>query len=193
MREAYRPRVLHFSGAERRLILINDTDALWHDMLNLHLVGKHGEVLEQSSREVVLGPRSQASYELSDAFKATGVTAIDGYLVAELGEIRTARRIWDAAVQEVCGHNVTLLERVDGNQVQVLVQAECFIHELSILPELVAADHVTVSAQRVTLLPGESVNIVIDCSHREDAERVARAIEEITWSLNRLLNGVDLI
>jgi beta-mannosidase len=135
MREAYRPRVLHFSGVERKLILINDTDSPWHDMLNLHLVGKNGEVIEQSSREVVLGPRSQASHELSDVFKAAEVSAIDGYLVAELGEIRTARRIWDSAVQEVCGHNVTLLERVDGKQVQVLVQAECFIHELSILPE----------------------------------------------------------
>ena len=188
MREAYRPRVLHFSGVERKLILINDTDSPWHDMLNLHLVGKNGEVIEQSSREVVLGPRSQASHELSDVFKAAEVSAIDGYLVAELGEIRTARRIWDLAIQEVCGHNVTLLERVDGKQVQVLVQAECFIHELSILPELVAADHVTVSAQRITLLPGESINIVIECSNTEDAARVASEIEKITWSLNRLMN-----
>jgi len=72
--------------------------------------------------------------------------------------------------------------------VQVLVQAECFIHELSILPELVAEDHVTVSAQRITLLPGESSNIVIDCSSEEDAARVASEIESITWSLNRLMN-----
>jgi beta-mannosidase len=88
----------------------------------------------------------------------------------------------------VCGHNVTLTERVEGKQVQVLVQAECFIYELSILPELVAADRVTVSAERVTLLPGESINIVIDCSTTEDAELVAAKIEEITWSLNRLMN-----
>jgi beta-mannosidase len=187
MREAYRPRVLHFSGVERRLILINDTDAPWHDMLNLHLVGKLGEVLEQSSREVIIAPRSQASYVLSELLKSAEVTTIDGYLIAELGDIRTARRIWDAPVQEVCGHNVTLLERIEGKQVQVLVQAKCFIHELSILPELVAADHITVSVQRITLLPGESVNIVIDCSNSEDAVRVASAIEEITWSLNRLM------
>jgi beta-mannosidase len=188
MREAYRPRVLHFSGVERKPILINDTDSPWHDMLNLHLVGKNGEVLEHSSREVIIAPRSQTSYELSDVFRTAEVSAIDGYLVAELGDIRTARRIWDAAVQEVCGHNVTLLERVDGKRVQVLVQAECFIHELSILPELVAEDHVTVSAQRITLLPGESINIVIDCSSEEDAARVASEIESITWSLNRLMN-----
>jgi beta-mannosidase len=188
MREAYRPQVLHFSGVERKLILINDTDAPWHDMLNVHLVGKNGEVIEQSSREVVLAPRSQASYELGEVFKTADISAIDGYLVAELGEIRTARRIFDAAVQEVCGHNVALSERVEGKQVQVLVQAECFIHELSILPELVAAEHVTVSVERVNLLPGESINIVIDCSSNEDAQVVAAKIEEITWSLNRLMN-----
>ena len=187
MREAYRPQVLHFSGVMRKLILINDTDTPWHDMLNLHLVGKNGEVIEQSSREVVLAPRSQTSYELGELFKTVEVAAIDGYLVAELGEIRTARRIWDAPVQEVCAHNVALAERVEGKQVQVLVQAECFIHELSILPELVAADRATVSVERATLLPGESINIVIDCSSNEDAQLVAAKIEEITWSLNRLM------
>jgi beta-mannosidase len=157
-------------------------------MLNLHLVGKNGEVLEQSSREVIIAPRSQTSYELSDVFRTGEVSDIDGYLVAELGEIRTARRIWDAAVGEVCGHNVTLLERVDRKQVQVLVQAECFIQELSILPELVAEDLVSVSAQRITLLPGESINIVIDCSSEEDAQLISKSIDEIAWSLNRLMN-----
>jgi beta-mannosidase len=52
----------------------------------------------------------------------------------------------------------------------------------------VAADHVTVSAQRITLLPGESINLVIECSNTEDAALVARDIEKITWSLNRLMN-----
>ena len=188
MREAYRPQVLHFSGVERKLILINDSDAEWHDMLNLHLVGKKGEVIEQSSREVIVPPRSQSSYELGELFKTSDIHAIDGYLVAELGAIRTARRMWDAPVDEVCAHNVALLERVEGNRVQVLVEAKCFIHELSLLPELVALDRVTVSAERITLLPGESINIEIECSSAEDAKKVASQIEEITWSLNRLMN-----
>jgi beta-mannosidase len=188
MREAYRPQVLHFSGVERKLILINDSDAEWHDMLNLHLVGKKGEVIEQSSREVIVPPRSQSSYELGELFKTSDIHAIDGYLVAELGAIRTARRMWDAPVDEVCAHNVALLERVEGNRVTVLVEAQCFIHELSLLPELVALDRVTVSAERITLLPGESINIEIECSSAEDAKKVASQIEEITWSLNRLMN-----
>ena len=188
MREAYRPQVLHFSGKERKLILINDSDMQWRDMLNLHLVGKKGDVIEQSSREVIVAPRSQMSYELEELFNTPAIHAIDGYLVAELGAIRTARRIFDDAVHEVCAHNVGLLERVEGNRVQVLVEAQCFIHELSVLPELVALDRVEVSAERITLLPGESINITIDCSSAEDAQRVATSMEEITWSLNRLMN-----
>ena len=188
MREAYRPRVLHFSGKERKLILINDSDTEWHDMLNLHLVGKQGEVIEQSSREVIVAPRSQSSYVLGELFNTADIHAIDGYLVAELGAIRTSRRMWDAPVDAVCAHNVALLERVEGNRVQVLVEAKCFTHELSLLPELVALDRVTVSAERITLLPGESINIEIECSNAEDAKKVASQIEEITWSLNRLMN-----
>jgi beta-mannosidase len=187
MREAYRPQVLHFSGKERKLILINDSDTQWRDKLNLHLVGTKGEVIEQSSREVIVAPRSQMSYELGELFNTPAIHAIDGYLVAELGAISTARRIMDSAVDEVCAHNVSLLERVEGNRVTVLVEAQCFIHELSVLPELVALNRVEVSAERITLLPGESINITIDCSSAEDAQRVATSIEEITWSLNRLM------
>ena len=187
MREAYRPQVLHFSGKERKLILINDSDMQWHDMLNLHLVGMKGEVIEQSSREVIVAPRSQMSYELGELFNTPAIHDIDGYLVAELGAIRTARRIFDAAVHEICANNVALLERVEGNRVQVLVEAQCFIHELSVLPELVALNRVEVSAERITLLPGESINIEIECSTAEDAKKVASQIEEITWSLNRLM------
>jgi beta-mannosidase len=75
----------------------------------------------------------------------------------------------------------------------VHVTANSFIHELSLLPELVALDRVEVTQERVTLLPGEDIDLVIDCSNPEDAAQAASAIEEITWSLNRLLNGVDLI
>ncbi|CAN2187844.1 LacZ Beta-galactosidase/beta-glucuronidase [Candidatus Nanopelagicaceae bacterium] len=188
MREAYRPQVLHFSGPMRKLILINDTSDNWSDALKVHLIGKSGEVLESSSREVSLEPRSQANFDLSDLFDTANISEIDGYLVAELGDIRSARRILDAAVNQVCAHNVDIQERVVGNQVQVHIDAKCFIHELSLLPELVALDRVTVSAEGITLLPGESIDLVIECSHSEDAKKVASKVEEITWSLNRLMN-----
>ena len=188
MREAYRPQVLHFSGVERKLILINDASVAWSDVLKVYLVGKNGEVLESSSREVSLEPRSQASFALSELFKSADISAIDGYLIAELGAIRTARRVLDAPVDEVCAHNVDIQERVVGDQVQVHIDANCFIYELSLLPELVALDRVEVSAERITLLPGESIDITIDCSSAADAKKVASRIEEITWSLNRLMN-----
>jgi beta-mannosidase len=49
-------------------------------------------------------------------------------------------------------------------------------------------DRVEVSQERLTLLQGEELDLVIDCSNPEDAARVASAIEEITWSLNRLMH-----
>jgi beta-mannosidase len=56
------------------------------------------------------------------------------------------------------------------------------------LPELVALDRVEVSQERITLLPGEEIDLVIDCSTSDDARIVAGEIESITWSLNRLMN-----
>ena len=188
MREAYRPQLLHFSGVERKLILINDTSGGWNNQLKVHLVGKRGEVLESACREVSIDPRSQASFDIAALFGASDISQMDGFLIADLGDIRAARRILDSPVNDVCAHHISIQERVVGNQVQVHIEAQCFIHELSILPELVALDRVEVSQERITLLPDEAIDITIDCSSAEDAHRVGAAINEITWSLNRLMN-----
>jgi beta-mannosidase len=188
MREAYRPRVLHFSGVERKLILINDTRDAWSETLQVWLVSESGELLESSSSELSLDARSQTSFDLMDLFTSGDVYASNGYLIAELDGIRTARRVLDKAVGKVCAHNVELATQLASNSVEVHVTANCFIHELSLLPELVALDGVEVTQERITLLTGEEIDLVITCSNDEDAARVASAIDEITWSLNRLMN-----
>ena len=188
MREAYRPRVLHFSGVDRRLILINDTSEQWEHTLKLWLVSEDGQILENLSRDVSLNPRSQSSFVLSELFDLSDIFATNGYLIAQLDGIRTARRVLDKPVSRLCAHSVELSAQITGNSVKVHVDANCFIHELSLLPELVALDRVEVSQERLTLLQGEELDLVIDCSNPEDAARVASAIEEITWSLNRLMH-----
>ena len=188
MREAYRPRVLHFSGPERRLILINDTSDPWSQTLKIWLVDESGEVLEAISREVSLDARTQSAFELSEIFGSSDIFSTNGYLIAELDGIRTARRVLDNAVSKVCQHSVELSAKVVGTTVNVHVKAECFIHELSILPELVVRDHVEVRQQLITLLPGEEIDLVIEASHEFDATVIARSIEDIAWSLNRLMN-----
>lgn len=188
MREAFRPRLLHFSGVERRLILINDTSDEWEQTLKLWLVSEDGQILESVSRKVSLDPRSQSSFVLKELFDYSDIFSTNGYLIAELDSIRTARRILDKPVSRLCTHAVELAAQITINSVKVHLNANCFIHELSLLPELVALDYVEVSQERITLLPGEELDLVIDCSNPEDAARVASAIEEITWSLNRLMN-----
>jgi beta-mannosidase len=188
MREAYRPRVLHFSGVERKLILINDTSDAWSETLKVWLVSESGELLETNSREVTLAARSQAAFDLSALFGTSDVYATNGYLIAELDGIRTARRVLDKAVAKVCPHNVELTAQVVGKTVKVHATANCFIHELSLLPELVALERVNVSQERLTLFPGEEIDLVIEASHESDAQVIAKSIEEIAWSLNRLMN-----
>jgi beta-mannosidase len=187
MREAYRPRVLHFSGVNRSLILINDTSDDWSETLKVWLVSKDGHVLESTSRSTSLASRSQSNFALSDLFEANNILATDGYLVAELDGIRTTRRMLDKAVSQICPHNLELTAHVVGNSVKVHITAKCFIHELSLLPELVAQDLVNVSQERLTLLPGEEIDVVIDASHQADALLISKSLEEITWSLNRLM------
>jgi beta-mannosidase len=135
-----------------------------------------------------LGSRSQATFDLSELFGSSDIYATNGYLIAELDGIRTARRVLDKAVSSVCPHNVELTAHVLGRTVEVHAEAKCFIHELSLLPELVAQDRVNVSHERLTLLPSEEIDLVIEATSESDAQVIAKSIDAIAWSLNRLMN-----
>lgn len=188
MREAYRPRVLHFSGLERELIAINDSDEEWHSLLRLFVVDEDGTQKESRVREISMAPRSQIRIDIAAEFSGASVLEIDGFLVAQMDDIRVARRIRDSALQKMCADDLELTARVVGNDVQVHIHARCFTFELALLPELVAKGPVQVSQQLVTLLPGEEINIVIEAASGEEAAVIASAIELITWSVNRLMN-----
>jgi beta-mannosidase len=125
---------------------------------------------------------------IADLFGDAAPLRSDGFVIAEMDQIRVARRIQDAPAQQMCPHNVSVQARVTGTQVHVHLEAEYFSYEVTLLPELVADGAVQVSQQLFTLLPGDEVDVVIDAANISDAQNIATRIEEITWSLNRLMN-----
>ena len=188
MREAYRPRFLHFSGKERELIVVNDCDEEWQSVLKAFSVDQNGKLLQSKAREIVMAPRSQMRMTIADLFGDPTLLHSDGFVIAEMDQIRVARRIQDAPVQQMCPHNVSVQARVTGTKVHIHLEAECFSYEVTLLPELVAEGVVQVSQQLLTLLPGDEVDVVIDAADESDAQKIATQIEAITWSLNRLMN-----
>ena len=187
MREAYRPRLLHFSGADRELIAINDSDEEWHSLLRLFVIDQDGAQIESRVREISMAPRSQIRIGIEEEFLPNEVLAIDGFLIAQMDDIRVARRMSNNPIQGICGHEVDITARVVAEQVHVHLQARSFTFELSLLPELVTKERVQVSQQLLTLLPDEEIDVVITTASAEDAEAIAISIDDIAWSVNRLM------
>ena len=181
MREAYRPRLLHFSGVNRELVIINDTSELWRDQLYLIFLNEMGEITETRNMAISIEGKSQFRLKTDVDFKS------NGYVVAQMGELRTARRVLDKPVARLNSPTADIKATVAQDLVNVVIKARNFIHEFSMLPELVVANPVTVSAQRLTILPGERVVIEIQCSNSSDAQKVAHSVEQIAWSLNKLV------
>lgn len=190
MREAYRPRVLHFSGRSRELIVINDTSEVWSGKLQLHLVNQKGALVQSQTVDQKLDPRSQVNLRLAQIFGESPELARDGYLVADLGGIRTARRMQDSAVVETNPQDLSFTVEVNRTTITVDVVAKQFVHELCLLPELVAQQVALVSEQRVTMLAGEHRRFTIETANLEDTERVIAALPHIIWSQNRLMFDV---
>ena len=181
MNEAYRPRLLHFSGVNRELVIINDTTEHWRDQLYLIFLNEMGEITETRNMAISIEGKSQFRLKTDVDFKS------NGYVVAQMGELRTARRVLDKPVARLNLPTADIKATVAQDLVNVVIKARNFIHEFSMLPELVVANPVTVSAQRLTILPGEQVVIEIQCSNSSDAQKVAHSVEQIAWSLNKLV------
>jgi beta-mannosidase len=188
MREAYRPRFLHFSGTTRELVIVNDSDQEWHSLLRIFVADHEGRDLGHTVREVSLAPRSQMRIDTVANFEKLALLALDGFLIADMEGIRVARRIADTPVRSMCPHQIDVTARVVGSDVLLHLEARCFAFEVALLPELVVNGQVRVSQQLVTLLPGEEIDLVIEAANAADAAQIAAAVDEITWSLNRLMN-----
>ena len=188
MREAYRARFLHFSGENRTLVIVNETPESWRDQLYVVFLDEMGNILESKNIPVHISSRASISMRLSSLFSSTNIYTSNGFVVAQIGDIRTARRILDRPIRKINAFDAMVTARVSGTTVQVELKAHAFIHELSLLPELVAQEPTTVSQQRVTILPGEQVEIEIIARNTSDAEKIHASISQIVWSLNRLVS-----
>jgi len=190
MRESYRPRVLHFSTKSRELVVINDTDENWNGTLEVHQLSQKGQLIESRNVDQKLKPRSQVKISLKEIFGQAPDLEKDGYLIAELGGIRVARRMVDSPVTETNPQDVSFTFEATKTSITIGVVANQFVHELCLLPELVAQNGVTVSEQRVTLLPGEHKEFTIETANIEDTDRIVAALPYIIWSQNRLMSDV---
>ncbi len=183
MREAYRPRLLHFSGENRALVIVNDTAQVWRDQLYLITLDELGNILETKNQAIEVAAHSKHTITMR------GFIPEQGYVVAQLGDIRTSRSVSDKPVAVLNKVDAELTAELNGSCVEVTIRSHSFVFEFSLLPELVAHEVVSVSAQRLTILPNERKTIEIVANTIEDAQLIHASIKDIAWSLNRLVGS----
>ena len=187
MREAYRPQFLHFSGMERTLVIVNDSSETWRDQLDVVFLDEMGSITERTIVDIEVAPRDKIEMKLTALFSTPHVLASNGYLVASLGDIRVARRTLDRPVQRINAFQGEINAITSGASVHVHLKAHAYIHEFSLLPELVAQKLTRVTRQRISILPQEAVNLEIIAADEIEAKLIQSSINEISWSLNRLV------
>jgi len=188
MREAYRPRFLHFSGEQRDLYIINDTSNNWKDKLTFYLLDQLGKLVTKKEIEVELSARSQQKYSLNELAPGIGTADLDGFVIAQLGNIRVTRRLRNSPVVKVNPPNYEISSKSVGSQLKIKLLAHDFLTEFSLLPELLAENLTMVSNQNITLLPGESCELEIEFHNEKDCEKIKNNLDQICFSLNHLMN-----
>ncbi len=188
MQDSYRPRLVHLSTIERKVVLINDTNENWQNTLKLHLIDQKGNLLDHSERSLNIAPRSKLIVALSELLEELDLQEINGFIVASFGEFRVCRRMTDLPTATLNPQSVSIETSIFETKLIAKVTANTFVTEFCLLPELVATERPTVSKQRITLLPQETQVIEVIAQSLEDAQLFEREIGQIAWSLNRLVS-----
>jgi beta-mannosidase len=110
----------------------------------------------------------------------------EGFILATCPEVRASRRTTLSPAKESPKHNLTASGKIESGVLTVEVRANTYIHELSLMPELLALG-TQVDSQIVSLLAGETHTFKVTGATK-DLEAISQRIDELLWSHNRIVN-----
>ena len=189
MKAAYRPRTIIVGRVDQgaQITLLNDHPEPWTPRVEVFLINHLGETIKTHLLEVELGRYGVFRTPATEIFPEIADGNFEGFILAKTPDVRVSRRTTLKPAAQAPGHLLEhSVQAVDGKLV-VEVSAKTYIHELSILPEILALG-TQVDAQNVSLLPGEKHVFTISGS-ADDLKIISTSIETILWSHNRVVTG----
>jgi beta-mannosidase len=190
MKAAYRPRTFIVGRVDQgaQITLLNDTQTHWSPQVELFLINKSGSVVAKHLLEVDLDSYSVYRTPGVEIFPEISDGNFEGFILATTPEVRVARRTTLNPAAAAPRHEVKHFTQMKDGKLHVGVTASTYIHELSILPELIAIG-TQVESQNVSLLPGEE-HIFVISGNETDLQEISQKIDSILWSHNRIVNQV---
>ena len=188
MKSAYQPRAIVVGRVDQgaQITLLNDRPDPWQTKVELFLINKVGAVVNTHLIDVDLDRYSVSRTPAVEIFPEIADGNYEGFILATCPEVRASRRTTLAPAQDSPKHDLESHVQMINGELHVEVTAKTYLHELSLLPELVALG-TQVDAQIVSLLPGESHTFKVT-GDANDLTDISKRVEDLLWSHNRIVN-----
>jgi beta-mannosidase len=188
MKAAYRPRTLIVGRVDQgaQITLLNDHPESWKPRVELFLINQVGVVINKHLLEVELDRYSVFRAPATEIFPEIANGQFEGFILATHPEVRVSRRTTLNPAAAAPAHDLEHFTEIVDGKLRVDVTAKTYIHELSILPEILHLG-TQIDSQNVSLLPGE--NHIFTVTGPIDALLdIAKNVDAILWSHNRIVN-----
>lgn len=188
MKAAYRPRTICVGRVDQgaQVTILNDLNEAWDCKVDIKLINASGETVNSHQSSLNIPPYGVSRTSMVDYFPEIRSLDFEGFIVATNSEVRAGRRSTLNPAKKAPEHDLEIETRFTNGQLNVTVKANNYLHELSVLPEVVGLG-TQVDSQLKYLLPGESSNFIISGSD-EILNEVAARIKELVWTHNRVVN-----
>ncbi len=189
MKAAYRPRTLIVGRVDQgaQITLLNDHPNPWNPRVEVFLINQFGVVVNKHLLEVELDRYGVFRTPATELFPEIANGDFEGFILATSPEVRVSRRTTLKPAAAAPAHDLEYFAEIVDGKLKVDVTAKTYIHELSILPEIMALG-TQVESQNVSLLPGENHVFVIS-GKIEDLLTISNSVDSILWSHNRIVNS----
>ena len=189
MKAAYQPRTITIGRVDQgaQLTIINDTLEKWESSALVSLVDSSGVTVDSTTVKFSLEAFEVSRSALVEIFPRIGTLDYEGFLHVDAGEVRVARRTTLNPAKVAPAQDLSSSVHRSEGSLKVTVTAHNYIHELSLLTEVIDLG-TQVDTQLVSLLPGQSHTFVVTAN--EDAlAQIEQQVSEILWSHNRVVAG----
>ncbi len=189
MKAAYRPRTLIIGRVDQgaQITLLNDHPDPWKPKVEVFLINHVGAVIKTHLLEVELDRYGVFRTPATQIFPEIADGNFEGFILATCPEVRVSRRTTLNPAAKAPRHDLEHFAKLEDGKLLVDVTAKTYIHELSILPEIIALG-TQIDSQNVSLLPGEN-HVFTVSGNSEDLVKISQSLETILWSHNKIVSG----
>jgi beta-mannosidase len=188
MKAAYRPRTICVGRVDQgaQLTILNDTNEIWNCTVDVDLLDAAGTSIGSRAIKLSIPAYGVSRTPLVDQFPVIADGEYEGFILARTTDFSAGRRTTLKPAQRAPKHDCDIKCDWQGLNLEVSVTAKSYLHELSVLPEVVGFG-TNSDTQLVYLLPGQTHTFKIS-GPRDVLEKVASRIDELVWSHNRVVN-----